>query len=73
MGFDYELGGAGGGDGVSEMGCGVDEGGRGEGATEGEGSIGEAARCKEFLGGNQELAWGREGDLNGSDDVSAWQ
>lgn len=47
------------------MGAGVDEGGRGERVAEGEGRVGEVAGWEGVLGGDWELAWGREGGLNG--------
>lgn len=72
MGFDYELGRGGGGDGVSEVGGGVDEGGGREGVAEGEGGFGEDTGWEELLGGDWKLAGGRAGDLNGRDDVIAW-
>ncbi len=47
------------------------EEGKGEGAAEGEGGVGEVAGWSCVLGGNWKLAWGREGDVNGKDGVSA--
>lgn len=47
------------------MGGGVDAGGGGEGAAEGEGRLGAVAGWSGFLGGYWELAGGREGGLNG--------